>query len=383
MLRRIDLEQHEQETLAPYAVQSVHSGGRLYPEDEHPFRLAFQRDRDRVVHSSAFRRLEYKTQVFVNHEGDHFRTRLTHTLEVAQIARTIARSLRLNEDLTEAIALAHDLGHPPFGHAGERAMNEMMQPYGGFEHNQQSLRIVEVLEERYPEFPGLNLTWETRDGLKKHQPRVLRGDETGQTTVVGPSLEAQVADSADEIAYNNHDIDDGLTSQMIDLDNLRQMPLWEEHFREIRQRFPQASRKVQWRQTVRTIINSLVLDLCEETLRRLESGRISGVDEVRRSPQRLVAFSVEMERKNAELKLFLLEHLYRHYRIIRMSEKARRIVHDLFKVYMESPKQMPPSFFARLGKENIPRVVCDYIAGMTDRYALDEHRKLFDPQARV
>jgi dGTPase len=383
MLRRIDLEQHEQETLAPYAVQSVHSGGRLYPEDEHPFRLAFQRDRDRVVHSSAFRRLEYKTQVFVNHEGDHFRTRLTHTLEVAQIARTIARSLRLNEDLTEAIALAHDLGHPPFGHAGERAMNEMMQPYGGFEHNQQSLRIVEVLEERYPEFPGLNLTWETRDGLKKHQPRVLRGDETGQTTVVGPSLEAQVADSADEIAYNNHDIDDGLTSQMIDLDNLRQMPLWEEHFREIRQRFPQASRKVQWRQTVRTIINSLVLDLCEETLRRLESGRISGVDEVRRSPQRLVAFSVEMERKNAELKLFLLEHLYRHYRIIRMSEKARRIVHDLFKVYMESPKQMPPSFFARLGKENIPRVVCDYIAGMTDRYVLDEHRKLFDPQARV
>jgi dGTPase len=383
MLRRIDLEQHEQQTLAPYAVQSVHSGGRLYPEDEHPFRLAFQRDRDRVVHSSAFRRLEYKTQVFVNHEGDHFRTRLTHTLEVAQIARTIARSLRLNEDLTEAIALAHDLGHPPFGHAGERAMNEMMQPYGGFEHNQQSLRIVEVLEERYPEFPGLNLTWETRDGLKKHQPRVLRGDETGQTTVVGPSLEAQVADSADEIAYNNHDIDDGLTSQMIDLDNLRQMPLWEEHFGQIRQRFPQASRKVQWRQTVRTIINSLVLDLCEETLRRLESGRINGADEVRRSPQRLVGFSVEMERKNAELKLFLLEHLYRHYRIIRMSEKARRIVHDLFKVYMESPKQMPPSFFARLGKENIPRVVCDYIAGMTDRYALDEHRKLFDPQARV
>ncbi|HYY16110.1 MAG TPA: deoxyguanosinetriphosphate triphosphohydrolase [Gammaproteobacteria bacterium] len=383
MLKRVDLEQHEQETLAPYAVQSVHSGGRRYPEDEHPYRLAFQRDRDRIVHSSAFRRLEYKTQVFVNHEGDHFRTRLTHTLEVAQIARTIARSLRLNEDLTEAIALAHDLGHAPFGHAGERAMNEMMQPYGGFEHNQQSLRIVEVLEERYPEFPGLNLTWETRDGLKKHQPRVLRGDETGQTTVVGPSLEAQVADSADEIAYNNHDIDDGLTSQMIDLDNLRQMPLWEEHFREITHRFPQAPRKVQWRQTVRAIINSLVLDLCEETLRRLETGRIRGVDGVRRSPQRLVSFSVEMERKNAELKLFLLEHLYRHYRIIRMAEKARRIIHDLFKVYVESPKQMPPSFFARLDKANIPRVVCDYLAGMTDRYALDEHRKLFDPQARV
>jgi dGTPase len=383
MLRRIDLEQREQDTLAPYAVQSVNSGGRMYPEDEHPFRLAFQRDRDRIVHSTAFRRLEYKTQVFVNHEGDHFRTRLTHTLEVAQIARTIARSLRLNEDLTEAIALAHDLGHPPFGHAGERAMNEMMQPYGGFEHNQQSLRIVEVLEERYPEFPGLNLTWETRDGLKKHQPRFLRGDEIGHATVVGPSLEAQVADYADEIAYNNHDIDDGLTSQMIGLDSLREMLLWEEHFREIEQRFPRVSRKVQWRQTVRAVINSLVLDLCEETLGRLETSRITGVDEVRRSPQRLVGFSVRIERKNAELKLFLLEHLYRHYRIIRMAEKARRIIHDLFKTFLESPKQMPPSFFARIGKEDIPRVVCDYIAGMTDRYALDEHRKLFDPQARV
>jgi dGTPase len=213
MFGRADLEQREQEILAPYAVKSAHSGGREYPEEEHPFRLAFQRDRDRIVHSTAFRRLEYKTQVFVNHEGDHFRTRLTHTLEVAQIARTIARSLCLNEDLTEAIALAHDLGHPPFGHAGERAMNEMMQPYGGFEHNQQSLRIVEVLEVRYPNFPGLNLTWETRDGLKKHQPRFLPSTATGLGAVVAPSLEAQITDYADEIAYNNHDIDDGLASQ--------------------------------------------------------------------------------------------------------------------------------------------------------------------------
>jgi dGTPase len=383
MLGREDLERREHEVLAPYACKSAHSGGRVYPEEEHPVRLAFQRDRDRIVHSTAFRRLEYKTQVFVNHEGDHFRTRLTHTLEVAQIARTIARSLGLNEDLTEAIALAHDLGHPPFGHAGERAMNEMMQPYGGFEHNQQSLRIVEVLEERYPEFPGLNLTWETRDGLKKHQPHVLPVDAYGLAAAVAPSLEAQVADFADEIAYNNHDIDDGLTSQMIELESLREVPLWEEHFREVQHRFPQAPRKILWRQSVRSIINSLVVELCEETLRRLVATRISNVEEVRSAAQPLVGFGQVMERKNAELKLFLLEHLYRHYRVIRMAEKARRIVHNLFTVYADSPRQLPPSFSTRIATEGTPRVVCDYIAGMTDRFALEEHRKLFDPHARV
>jgi dGTPase len=383
MLGREDLERREQEMLASYAVKSAQAGGRAYPEDEHPLRLAFQRDRDRIVHSTAFRRLEYKTQVFVNHEGDHFRTRLTHTLEVAQIARTITRTLRLNEDLTEAIALAHDLGHPPFGHAGERAMNEMMQPYGGFEHNQQSLRIVEVLEERYPDFPGLNLTWEARDGLKKHQPRFLPPDATGHTIAVGPSLEAQVTDYADEIAYNNHDIDDGLTSQMIQLERLLEVPLWEEHFGAVQDHRPQAPRKIHWRQTVRAIIDSLVLDLSEETLRRLAAERITSAAEVRHCPRQLVGFSAAMERKNAELKLFLLENLYRHYRVIRMAEKARRIILDLFKVYADSPRQMPPSFSARIPQEGMPRVVCDYIAGMTDRFALEEHRKLFDPHARV
>jgi dGTPase len=383
MLGREDLERREQEMLACYAVKSGQAGGRAYPEDEHPFRLAFQRDRDRIVHSTAFRRLEYKTQVFVNHEGDHFRTRLTHTLEVAQIARKIARTLRLHEDLTEAIALAHDLGHPPFGHAGERAMNEMMLPYGGFEHNQQSLRIVEVLEERYPEFPGLNLTWETRDGLKKHQPRLLPADDTGYAASVAPSLEAQVTDYADEIAYNNHDIDDGLTSQMIELGHLRELALWEEHFSMVQQRWPQAPKKTQWRQTVRAIINSLVLDLCEETFRRLAADGITNTEQVRHCPRPLVGFSPEMERKNAELKLFLLENLYRHYRVIRMAEKGRRILHDLFKVYAESPRQLPPSFAVRIPQEGMPRVVCDYIAGMTDRFALEEHRKLFDPHARV
>ena len=383
MLGREDLERREEEMLAPYAFRSVHSHGRAYREEEHPLRLAFQRDRDRIVHSTAFRRLEYKTQVFVNHEGDHFRTRLTHTLEVAQIARTIARSLRLNEDLTEAIALAHDLGHPPFGHAGERAMNEMMQPFGGFEHNVQSLRIVEVLEERYPEFPGLNLTWETRTGLKKHQPRFLPPDANGLTVAVGPSLEAQITDYADEIAYNNHDIDDGLTSQMIELDSLCQVPLWEEHFREAQHRFPQAPRKTLWRQSVRSIINSLVGDLCEETLRRLAAMGINQVADVLSAPQPVVGFGQVMERKNAELKQFLLEYLYRHYRVIRMAEKARRIIHDLFKVYADSPRQLPPSFSTRIAIEGMPRVVCDYIAGMTDRFALEEHRKLFDPHARV
>jgi dGTPase len=383
MLGREDLERREEEMLAPYAVKSAHTGGRKYPEDEAPFRLAFQRDRDRIVHSTAFRRLEYKTQVFVNHEGDHFRTRLTHTLEVAQIARTIARSLRLNEDLTEAIALAHDLGHPPFGHAGERAMNEMMQPYGGFEHNQQSLRVIEVLEERFPEFPGLNLTWETRDGLKKHQPRFLPSNTHSPAIEVAPSLEAQITDYADEIAYNNHDIDDGLTSQMIEIDSLREVPLWEEHFLAIQCRFGQAPRKIQWRQTVRAIINSLVTDLCMETFRRLESACLTKPEDVRHARQPLVRFSQVMEQKNGELKLFLLEHLYRHYRVIRMAEKARRIIHDLFKAYAESPRQMPPSFAIRIAAEGMPRVVCDYVAGMTDRFALEEHRKLFDPHARV
>jgi dGTPase len=383
MFGRADLERREQEILAPYAVKSAHSGGRQYPEEEHPFRLAFQRDRDRIVHSTAFRRLEYKTQVFVNHEGDHFRTRLTHTLEVAQIARTIARSLCLNEDLTEAIALAHDLGHPPFGHAGERAMNEMMQPYGGFEHNQQSLRIVEVLEDRYPNFPGLNLTWETRDGLKKHQPRFLPSTATGLGAAVAPSLEAQITDYADEIAYNNHDIDDGLASQMIDLESLREVPLWEQHFLEVQCRAHQSPRKIQWRQTVRSIIDSLVTDLCAETRRRLAGLCLARPEDVRHAPQPLVGFSQAMERKNVELKLFLLEHLYRHYRVIRMAEKARRILHDLFKAYADCPEQLPPSFATRIGTEGMPRVVCDYIAGMTDRFALEEHHKLFDPHARV
>jgi dGTPase len=380
---REDLERREQEMLAPYACKSAQSRGRVYPEEEHAFRLAFQRDRDRIVHSTAFRRLEYKTQVFVNHEGDHFRTRLTHTLEVAQIARTIARRLCLNEDLTEAIALAHDLGHPPFGHAGEWAMNEMMQPYGGFEHNQQSLRIVEVLEDRYPEFPGLNLTWETRDGLQKHQPRVLPAAADGLAATVAPSLEAQVTDYADEIAYNNHDIDDGLTSQLIELDSLSEVPLWAERFRQVQRRSPQAPRKILWRQTVRSIINSLVTDLCDETLKRLAGAQIASIEDVRSATQPLVGFSQAMERKNAELKLFLLEHLYRHYRLIRMAEKARRITHDLIKVYTDSPKQMPPSFSVRIATDGIPRVVCDYVAGMTDRFALEEHRKLFDPHARV
>jgi dGTPase len=383
MLGREDLERREQEILAPYAVKSAHSGGREYIEEEAPFRLAFQRDRDRIVHSTAFRRLEYKTQVFVNHEGDHFRTRLTHTLEVAQIARTIARSLQLNEDLTEAIALAHDLGHPPFGHAGERAMHEMMQPYGGFEHNQQSLRIVEVLENRYPEFPGLNLTWETRDGLKKHQPRFLPCTVNSPAIAVSPSLEAQITDYADEIAYNNHDIDDGLTSQMIELESLREVPLWEEHFLPIQCRSRHAPRKIQWRQTVRAIINSLVMDLCAETLGKLAISSVNTSDDVRHVPQPLVGFSQTMEHKNAELKLFLLEHLYRHYRVIRMAEKARRIIHDLFKAYADTPRQLPPSFATRMTAEGTPRVICDYIAGMTDRFALEDHRKLFDPQARV
>jgi dGTPase len=239
------------------------------------------------------------------------------------------------------------------------------------------------LEVRYPDFPGLNLTWETRDGLKKHQPRFLPDADPRQATPVGPSLEAQVADYADEIAYNNHDIDDGLTSHMIQLEDLRQVPLWEEHSRDVGQRFPHAPHEVQWRQTVRAIINSLVLDLCSETLTGLQTAQIDGAERVRQSAKRLVAFSPTMEKRNRELKLFLLENLYRHYRVVRMAEKARRIVHALFQAYMDAPKQIPPSFYTRIATDGQPRVVCDYIAGMTDRFALDEYQKLFDPRARV
>jgi dGTPase len=343
--------------------------------------MAFQRDRDRVIHSGAFRRLEYKTQVFVNHEGDHYRTRLTHTMEASQIARTIARALRLNEDLAEAIVLAHDLGHTPFGHSGERALHNLMRERGGFEHNEQSLRIVEVLEERYPGFKGLNLTYETLEGIQKHRTEY---DVPGGGVARQPGLEAQVADLADEIAYNNHDIDDGLASGMLDAEALETVPLWRETLRVARTRAGGASRKVLYVTTIRGLINRLVTDVIATVEQRIEAAGIRSVEEVRRSPERLVGFSPGLSEMNVELKQHLFDHLYRHTRVIRMGSKAERIMEDLFHAYVRQPEQMPQHFVRRLEEgEALERIIADYIAGMTDRYAMDEHQKLFDPHARV
>ncbi|MEW6364004.1 MAG: deoxyguanosinetriphosphate triphosphohydrolase [Acidobacteriota bacterium] len=382
MLTRADWEAYEASNLAPWAMKSAESRGRRYPEEEHPLRTCFQRDRDRIVHCSSFRRLEYKTQVFVNHEGDHYRTRLTHTLEAAQISRTIARALRLNEDLTEAVALAHDLGHTPFGHAGEDALRELMRDHGGFEHNRQSLRILELLERRYPEFPGLNLTWEVREGIIKHSPGHEQLGDSEYEPDQSPCLEAQLIDFCDEIAYMSHDVDDGIASGMLDLAGLDQVRLWGETYRNVKSLYPEVDDHVLRYQTVRGIINRLATDLIEETDRRISSSRAAAGDAGRRS-ERHVGFTVSMLATKNELKDYLFENLYRHYRVIRMGDKARRIIRDLFEVYLSNPKQFPPQMQARLAAGDRHRVICDYIAGMTDRFALDEHRRLFDPHERV
>jgi dGTPase len=381
MLPREYFEKIESQRLASYALKSAESKGRRHPEEEHPLRMAFQRDRDRVIHSSAFRRLEYKTQVFVNHEGDHYRTRMTHTMEGSQIVRTMARALRLNEDLSEAIVLAHDLGHTPFGHSGERALNRLMKGHGGFEHNEQSLRIVELLEERYVGFKGLNLTYETLEGIRKHR---TEHDVRQEGSFLHPSLEAQLADLSDEIAYNNHDIDDGIASGMLDARALDDVEVWREMREETRRKIGPSDPKIVIMSTIRGLINLLVTDAIRTTEQRLEERGIRSVEEVRRSPERMVGFSSELREKNKELKEYLFGHLYRHTRVIRMGSKAERILEDLFEAYLSQPEQMPPRFVMRVGEgEEIHRVIADYVAGMTDRYAMDEHKKLFDPHERV
>jgi dGTPase len=381
---RVASEAMEDRTLAPYAVRSRNSRGRVHTEAEHPLRLAFQRDRDRIIHSTAFRRLEYKTQVFVNHEGDYYRTRLTHTMEAAQITRTAARALRLNEDLAEAVALSHDLGHTPFGHAGERVLNELMADYGGFEHNAQSLRIVDVLEERYPDFQGLNLSWEVREGIVKHSPPYDRPLAQSFEPGRAPCLEAQIVDYADEIAYNSHDIDDGLKSGLLTPEQLQDVTLWRETFGRISRQYPRAGFRI-WRyQVQRALIDDFVTDLLATVAARVRELRIGSVDDIRAHGRPIATFGPEMEAKRLELKAFLMENLYRHYRVMRMAVKAQKIMADLFHAYMAEPAQLPPHIVARwkAGEER-PRVIADYIAGMTDRFALDEHRKLFDPDERV
>lgn len=365
--------------LAPYAVVDSRSRGRVHSEVSALPRSEFQRDRDRIIHSSAFRRLEYKTQVFVNHEGDLFRTRLTHSIEVAQIARTLARALRLNEDLSEAISLAHDLGHTPFGHAGQDALNACMQAYGGFEHNLQSLRIVERLEERYGAFDGLNLMFETREGILKHCPPVQARElgELGRRFLDNkrPSLEAQICNLADEIAYNNHDVDDGLRSGLISIEQLEQVNLFARHAEEARRCFPTLKSRRLIHETVRRIINAQVTNLLAESSRRLVEAGVATLEEVAAAPP-LIAFTEAMHEENRILKQFLHEHLYRHYQVLRMTTKARRIIEELFEAFMNDARLLPPQY-QDMARMDQPRAIADYIAGMTDRYAMKEHQRLF------
>jgi dGTPase len=373
----------EDEVLAPYAMRTRQSRGRRHPEPPHPFRTLYQRDRDRIVHSTAFRRLMHKTQVLVTQTNDHHRTRLTHTLEVTQISRTIARRLGLNEDLTEAIALSHDLGHPPFGHAGEKALDECMRQHGGFEHNLHALRIVEVLEYRYADFPGLNLSWEVLEAMAQHSKR-KGGAETAELLAAGrPLLEAQVADAADSLAYDAHDIDDALSVGLISPADLEEVGLWQRMVESVRERHG-SLRPEQWQPTViRRLIDWQVTDLLDHTRQCLRQERIKSVAEVRAHPTLLVGCSPPMRALKGELEAFLRRRVYLHHRVQRMAAKGERIVTALFAEFCRLPNLLPERYSRRIGPLPAERVVCDYLAGMTDRYAQDEYLRLFQPYTSV
>ena len=376
------LESQEVANLAPYGMPSHASLGRKFPEPEHPYRTAFQRDRDRIIHTTAFRRLEYKTQVFFNPEGDYYRTRLTHTLEVAQIGRTFARVLGANEDLTEAICLAHDLGHTPFGHSGEHKMNELMLPYGGFNHQQQSLRIVTELEKRFPDFQGLNLTYEVREGIAKHETEYDVVNPTEYNPALAATLEAQLASAADETAYSTADLDDGLRAGILDSRDLEEISFWEEWCRitnECADRFDDLKRH----RFIRWLVGREVTDFVTATDAHLRELNIGSVEALRAQGKPIIAFSDEMEHKNRLLKDYLMENFYRHYRVSRMAAKAERVLEQLFNAYLSNPRLLPGATRARMEHETAARVVCDYIAGMTDRFALQEYQRLFDPGTQV
>lgn len=382
------------EMLAAYAARDDRSRGRRYPEPKPEYRSEYQRDRDRIIHSNAFRRLVYKTQVFVNHEGDLYRTRVTHSIEVAQIARSVARALNVNEALTEAISLAHDLGHTPFGHAGQDALNECMRPFGGFEHNLQSLRVVDELEERYAEFPGLNLTFECREGILKHcSARAARElGELGERFLkrTQPGLEAQIANLADEIAYNNHDVDDGIRAQLVDLEELRETRLFRRQLEVVTATYPDLGERRLIHEVIRRMINYIVVDLIRTSKTGLEAVRPASIEDVRLQPRPLIALSEDAREEHAELMQFLRERLYRHYKVLRMTAKARRVLTELFEAFLGDIQLMPPEHReaaargeAAQGAAGRARAVADYVAGMTDRYAILEHRRLFDPVERT
>ena len=384
MLTSKEIENREERELAPYAMKSKDSRGRKYPEEEHQYRSIYQRDRDRIIHSTAFRRLEYKTQVFVNHEGDYYRTRLTHTIEVAQIARSIARALNLNEDLAEAIALAHDLGHTPFGHSGEDALKKLMEGHGGFEHNLHGLRVVDILEQKYPDFPGLNLSWELKESIVKHTSPY---DHTSTTTEYNinekPLLEAQIVDKADSIAYDNHDLDDSLKAGIITDEDLQSVDLWRETQKKVKQKYAVSNHDILIAQTIRTLINTEVTDLLENTLSRLKHEGIKTVKDVRNHPNLIVSFSPALSEQKKKLQNFLFKNVYQHYRVARMSDKAKRFLEELFIAFINNPKQLPIEYQRWIEEAGLYQGVCDYIAGMTDRFAQDEYKKLFYPYERV
>jgi dGTPase len=376
--------------LAPYAARRETSRGRRHPEPPAEYRTEYQRDRDRIIHSNAFRRLVYKTQVFVNHEGDLYRTRLTHSMEVAQIARSIARALRLNEALTEAVSLAHDLGHTPFGHAGQDALNACMREFGGFEHNLQSLRVVDELEERYAAFPGLNLTFEAREGILKHcsAANARRLGELGERFLERrqPGLEAQLANLADEVAYNNHDVDDGVRARLLEIQQLRAVPLFARHHDGVLDHHPGLGARRLIHEVVRRMINEVVVDVIRTTSARIAAAGVASIDDVRRAGEPLVVMSPDMHADHLALKQFLRESVYRHYRVLRMTAKAQRVVRELFEAFLDEPRLLPDehrAHVARLeaadGQSGRARAVADYLAGMTDRYAFLEHQRLFRP----
>ena len=374
---RQQLEEIEHKSLAPYGSRSKDSKGRAYLDNEPEYRTAFQRDRDRILHTTAFRRLEYKTQVFINYEGDYFRTRLTHTLEVAQIGRTLSRALGANEDLVETICLAHDLGHSPFGHSGEVVLARLMKDFGGFDHNKQSLRIVTELEQRYPEFPGLNLTWEVREGMVKHESEYDISDARDFDPELRGNLETQIANVADELAYTTHDLDDGLRSGMINPQMLEGIALWEILRDTYNWRGPNLD-ELERHRMIRQLVGIMVTDMLETTDKRLKESKAKSAIDLQKLKYNVIGYSEEMQRRNRELKDFLYKKLYRHYRVVRMQVKAERLITDLFNAYRSEPLMLPTSVHKLIETRGLERTICDYIAGMTDRYAIEEHQKLFN-----
>ncbi|HQV69976.1 MAG TPA: deoxyguanosinetriphosphate triphosphohydrolase [Thermoflexales bacterium] len=389
MRTREQLEQIERMALQPYAALSAESRGRFYPEGEAAYRTAFQRDRERVLHTTAFRRLQGKTQVFVVTEGDYYRTRITHTMEVAQIGRTIARALGVNEDLVEGVCLAHDLGHPPFGHSGEGTLNELMKDHGGFDHNHRSFRIVTEIERRYPDYPGLNLTFELREGIVKHEteydsvnPAYAR-DATDYELSKRGSIECQIASFADELAYNAHDLDDGLRAGLLDIREVRELHWWQRASQSAGIPLNEPFTELVRHRVIRRLIGEMVTDVVRETNRRIEASGVKTIDDVRASKDWMVAFPSQDEQMNKEHKKFLFQNMYMHPRVLRMHTKSSRVLEDLWKAYLDEPRILPKEVQGNIQSQGVYRVVCDYIAGMTDRYALDEHARLYDPHERV